>query len=905
MQDADDAAPDDPHRCGQDADADGCDDCAAGVVDVYADGVDLDGDGACALLDPDELACLGGPAQVLGGDHILGLGVQIAPAGDLNADGWPDVVVLSGGGPRYWYNERVGEVDPSVSLLWGGPDGLRRSPELVYDWIRLVQGEPGDVNGDGVTDLLIGSDPLRLDSYSGAEVYAPPLRLYEGGPDGVGRPDWTWQPTLADGQALFTTWAGDLNGDGLADFAVAGSGLVRPATRFAGGLNLWLGSVDGPVLAAELPWPEGFQGGSAGMVAVGDVDHDGRDDLVVADQRGHPWRVRGALDGVFALEDLGPGPDGLSTDGMLAGDFTGDGAVDLLMLETYLPSAVLWRGDGAGGFVADARQTLPLDGLDLETTVVADVDSDGAADLVTPGAPERGESAWVLWVAGGPDGLGDVAQALLAGAAHLRGQAEGVALIDLDRDGDDELLVGAPSAGDDVANQGWVLRWDGPVDRSAPEPSPAWRGQGQLWAHGGGDVDGDGISDLVLTTGAGRAVFRGGPGGLATAPEIAPLPAEEAGTAWSPAGDLDGDGRGDWIGLSGDHRSWWSATAAAPEVWSPASAISLATGDLDGDGYGDVTDGWGVYRGGPAGPQAMPAWTFARPGHPVLAQLDHDAADDLLLDGVVDFETAYFAVLGSADGPVDAWTWRPDAVAPELVQQLDPFGIGWARSPAKLVNVGDVDGDGYADLVYADPAWADAVSAVDVARAVATTPGRLLWLPGGPRAPQTGWSFGFHRRIGQLLGADRAGDLNGDGYADVVARFSGRWQGGTAFAVWYGSPTGPDRVTVGPCDAAGADVVQGVGDVNADGYDDLALSWSALGSVWVLYGGPDGVGLAVQAPPADAGGGHALAEAVTRPLSPPPSSIPAPEAPCGCATTRPAPLPLAALLLCARARRRR
>lgn len=154
--------------------------------------------------------------------------------------------------------------------------------------------------------------------------------------------------------------------------------------------------------------------------------------------------------------------------------------------------------------------------------------------------------------------------------------------------------------------------------------------------------------------------------------------------------------------------------------------------------------------------------------------------------------------------------------------------------------------------------------------------------------------------------ADAHDAAPGDGYADVVVRFSGRWQGGTTFAVWYGGPTGPDRVTVGPCDAEGADVVQGVGDVNADGYDDLALSWSALGSVWVLDGGPEGVGLAVEVAPAEAGGGFALAESVTRPLSPPPpSSTAAPAATCGCTTTRPAPLSLAVLLLCARARRRR
>lgn len=113
-------------------------------------------------------------------------------------------------------------------------------------------------------------------------------------------------------------------------------------------------------------------------------------------------------------------------------------------------------------------------------------------------------------------------------------------------------------------------------------------------------------------------------------------------------------------------------------------------------------------------------------------------------------------------------------------------------------------------------------------------------------------------------------------------------------------------------------------DVDGDGYDDLTNGWAIYrggpdgpddrstwrsfglrGSVWVFHGGPDGVGLPAEVAPADAGFGHALAEAAVGPVPRTPPTAAAPATTCGCATTRPAPLGLAALLLCARARRRR
>jgi len=633
--------------------------------------------------------------------------------------------------------------------------------------------------------------------------------------------------------------------------------------------------------------------------------------------RGYLWRVRGAADGVFTLEEIGPGPEGwIPTGGLLSGDVTGDGVVDVLGIETAGPTTVLWAGDASGGFSAGAPEPFPGHWRTADRATLADVDGDGDADFITQGygTPEHGGTAGMLWLAGGSGGLDVTPQVLLPGPAYLRDQVTGVSLVDLDLDGDDELLVGAPGAGDDVVNQGWVLRWDGPVDRTVPEPSAVWQwnGDGLVWAEGGEDIDADGFSDLVVTTRphfeSGRSVFRGSPDGLQTVPQQTALPAIEDTTRWSPAGDIDGDGRGDWIGVHQNHTSWWSGAADAPVEWHSNAVYWFATADVDGDGYDDLTDGWGIYRGGPGGPDDRSTWLLPRGGPAVRFKLDDDAFDDLVVQSFDATSEVFYAFRGSPSGPVPAWAWRPDPTPPELVQQLDPHGIHWSDLPTSLVNVGDVDGDGAEDLVYADPNWTDGLSAVDVAKAVPSPSGRLLWLRGGPGAPQTGWSFGFHRRTGRLLGVERIGDLNGDGYADVLVRFSGRWQGGTTFAVWYGSPAGPDRVTVGPCDTAGADVVRGVGDVNGDGYDDLAVSWRSFGlrgAVWVFHGGPDGVGVAIEAAPADAGGGHALAEAVTRPLSPPPSSTPAPEAPCGCATTRPAPLPLAALLLCARARRRR
>ena len=101
---------------------------------------------------------------------------------------------------------------------------------------------------------------------------------------------------------------------------------------------------------------------------------------------------------------------------------------------------------------------------------------------------------------------------------------------------------------------------------------------------------------------------------------------------------------------------------------------------------------------------------------------------------------------------------------------------------------------------------------------------------------------------------DGAGDVNGDGYADIIIGwwlYSGeRWDQGTAL-VYYGGPSGPDLTPDWRFDDSDLYSlvgwsVAGAGDVNGDGYDDVLVGVSSLepddhAEVLLFLGGPNGL----------------------------------------------------------------
>jgi hypothetical protein len=261
--------------CAGDVNNDGYDDLIAG-----AEGIDfntqLDGGAAYVWLgDTAGFKVAGGtPANAawkrLGGQAFAYL-EEVAGAGDVNGDGYDDVIVGARGydGPdsgegRAWLFNGTGSGVASSPAWYGEGNGVNKL------FGRTLAG-PGDVNADGYDDVLVGGQ-------FGA-------RLFYGSATGlgsIGTPDNADWSNLG---ARSVAPAGDVNNDGIADVLTTGIGVAE----------VYLGSNAG--LEIDYIWQERGSGrpfGSFGWHAwtAGDVNGDNYDDVIIGDRQYYDPQIR-------------------------------------------------------------------------------------------------------------------------------------------------------------------------------------------------------------------------------------------------------------------------------------------------------------------------------------------------------------------------------------------------------------------------------------------------------------------------------------------------------------------------------------------------------------------------------------------------------------------------------------
>jgi len=282
-------------------------------------------------------------------------GVAIA---DLNGDGTQDVVVADA-------NSGI------VGVLLGNGHGWFEPP-MTYSsgasgpWSVAV----GDVNGDGIPDIVVAN-------FFGRNCGVGVL---------LGNGDGTFQPAVLYGSSAVcgaqSVVIADLNGDGKLDLAVAANGAI---VVLLGNGN---GTFQPPV---TYPWGggSGTDWGSNSLAAA-DVNSDGKLDLVVATGTSdYPFGngtvavLLGNGDGTFqAAVDYDSG--GWYASSLAIGDVNGDGKPDIVVANhciTY-PCGVLGvlLGNGDGTFQAAA--TYGTGGMGWAQPVIADVNGDGKPDVV-------------------------------------------------------------------------------------------------------------------------------------------------------------------------------------------------------------------------------------------------------------------------------------------------------------------------------------------------------------------------------------------------------------------------------------------------------------------------------------------------------------------------------------------
>jgi len=340
-------------------------------------------------------------------------GGAITPAGDVDGDGITDLLV---GAPMANYR---GTAAGAAYLVLGPMNSMsltsahrRFAGETIEDQAGTRIAAAGDVDGDGKDDLLIGAPYAESASQGAAYLILDPAA--SGDSMGLENASLVLRGVISGDQAGFgVALAGDLNADGLADVAVG-----APEAGGAGAVYVVHGdsSPGGDLANADTTVTGISAGDQAGWVIdyVGDVDWDGHHDLLV----GAPGADSGAGAAYLLL-----GPMSASMSMASAGaTFTG-----------------LAAGDGVGSWVATA---LSMDGDDYDDFLLG-VDAEaGAASCLVRGP---------VW------GSHDVSEADGIFHGESTGDAAGVSLSaagDTNADGYIDLLVGAPGFSGNTTDAG-------------------------------------------------------------------------------------------------------------------------------------------------------------------------------------------------------------------------------------------------------------------------------------------------------------------------------------------------------------------------------------------------------------------------------------------------------------------
>ena len=473
-----------------------CDDTTAdvnpGETEICGDGLDNDCDAST------DAACApsGGYAAADAGFVALGelaadeAGTSVVFLGDADGDGLDDLAI---GAPKS--DDYAGDAG-TVYVLTGATTGtITLSDATASTWgtsttdnAGEVIGAPGDVDGDGYADLLIGAE--KDDAY-GSDAGIAWLVL---GPFTNG----AWDLSSADaelygpagGEAGYAvSTAGDQDGDGQADVLVGAHETDDPVSN-AGSAHLVLapsGALaveDGITLLGEAT---GDKAGSA-VAGGSDLDGDGVDDVLVGareytssgSKQGRFYLLFGPVSADMSLADAdeivtGPRQDArLGATLTMTGDVDGDGYPDFAAgapeddgAGDKTGATYLFSGHASGLSLAGATALVQGSSAKPEfgTAIAAgEVDGDGHADLLIGGPNDDGAAtdagAGVLFYGPltGTWSTSD-ADATFEGKATSDEAGTGVGLGDWNGDGLDDVALGAKKNDDTDGNAGGVWVW--------------------------------------------------------------------------------------------------------------------------------------------------------------------------------------------------------------------------------------------------------------------------------------------------------------------------------------------------------------------------------------------------------------------------------------------------------------
>lgn len=485
-----------------------------------------------------DLSLVNGDVRLLGEGLYATFGYSVA-SGDVNADGFDDMIIgATGGSPTgRSYAGKVyiiyGAASPLPALLdmaLGDADVVIEGA-AAYDALgsRVAS---GDVNGDGVDDVLISapqndpgapSDPInggRVYVFYGSTAPAPGLpALIDLSVTSADVEILGARPTNGGDNLGGALIAGDINNDGTDDLVIGATRadgsmhptLELPAILDAGRIYVFLGgslpaTIDlktTPLAPTLQIWGKSASDRLGFSAAIGDVNGDGYGDIIAAAASANPNGSRPNAGQTYVMY-------GSATPGGISNLYPSTANASVRIMGGS-------SGDTAGQTVASGD--VNLDGIDDVIIGAHRADplgrnSAGAAYVLYGGSIANGDLLPTVIDLGNPADV-DV---------EIYGKAAGDALgfqirtFNYNGDGFDDILIGVPlAAGTAGAGVGYAAVIGGDpqmaavIDLASHTPELLVLGDddsdnlGQ--AVGTGDFDGDGIEDLIVAAPAAGAAF--------------------------------------------------------------------------------------------------------------------------------------------------------------------------------------------------------------------------------------------------------------------------------------------------------------------------------------------------------------------------------------------------------------
>ena len=593
---------------------------------------------------------------------------------------------------------------------------------------------------------------------------------------------------LATGTAPYASVTGDFNRDGYPDFAAANSSVDS--------ISIWLGNGSGGFTAVSATPATGVA--PYGMTA-GDFNNDGKLDLATANYGSQSVSVLlGNGAGGFSAAPGSPFATGTGPYAVVAGDFNGDGKLDLATANGTNNNVTILLGNGAGSFTQASGSPVSV-GAGPQVIAVGDFDRNGKPDLAVGNSSSNTVS--IL--------LGSGTGTFSASTVTVLSKPYGMAVGDFNHDGKPDFATSHP-----VLNVVVVMLGNGSGGFSSATDSPINVGAGPF-SMVAADFNGDGEVDLATSNfqsnsltflpGNGTGHFSGS--GISQF-AVGPFPIGLS------VADFNGDGKPDLVVPASTTSRVEVYLNSTPSLSTKPAALTFYSGLGRTAPVGIPVAVASSVSGSTYSVGVNQSWLTASPTTAATGGVTSVAlsANQTGLAAGTYAGIARYTAPGFFGSKTDV-TLRVAQGSGRL--RTSPFGFPGVGAGPYAIATGDFNGDGKPDFATAN------LEGNTVSVWLGATLASMTNAPGSPFA------------VGSGPVSVVVGDFNGDGRQDLA---TANFYGGTV-SVLLGNGSGGFSAAFGSPFAVGT-TVQGLGllDADRDGVQDLAVSRTSVSTITILRG---------------------------------------------------------------------